>query len=427
MNRRVSKEETWYLQSLARRVKEISENPKWSEKIKLWVKLNRMEKTRPLVMFPPELWHELIPDDTLKVKDPLFRSIEKELRMRIYRDEYFRDDIVLTDVIYIPYVTQVSDWVDDRKRPYDRRPDHAACFHPCIHEVSDIDKMKLPQLTVDEEKSKENFGLAEEIFGGILTVEEGEPFTAASHQNIMGWGNSLIDIWCELRGLEQVMYDLYEEPAFTHEAMQILYEGRLKYLKEGIAQGIWRMNNNEYLVNGTATACGSNGHAFTDLLPEKEADRKVELKDLWGYCMAQEFTAVSPEMLEEFVLPYQQKLSALFGMNAYGCCEKMDAKYDAVARHIPNLRQVAVSAFSHIDIAAEKIGGRYVMSWKVNPTNVFHTFDIEKIREMISHGMEVSRGNPLIVELREAQTCCGHIERGISWVDICMDLARNYE
>ena len=114
-------------------------------------------------------------------------------------------------------------------------------------------------------------------------------------------------------------------------------------------------------------------------------------------------------------------------MNAYGCCENMNRKYDAVTKYIPNLRQIAVSAFSDIDIAAEKIGGTSVMSWKLNPTDVFHTFDEKRIHDMIAHGMEVSRGNPLIVELREAQTCCGHIEYGASWINICMDLARNYE
>ncbi len=255
---------------------------------------------------------------------------------------------------------------------------------------------------------------------------EGEPFTAATHQNIVGWGNSLIDIWCELRGLEQVMYDLYEEPEFTREAMNILYEGRLKYLNQGIKEKIWKLNNNEYLVNGTATACGSNGLACTDLLPAADYNGEVQLKDLWGYCMAQEFTAVSPDMLEEFVLPYQKKLSALFGMNAYGCCEKMDVKYDVVTKYIPNLRQIAVSAFSDIKIGAERIGGDYVISWKVNPTDVFHTFNPDRTKKMISEGMAAANGNPLIVELREAQTCCGHVEYGISWVDICMELAQQY-
>lgn len=427
MHNRISEEEAAHLRALALQVKEISGDPKWEAKRRLWTKLNKLERTRPLVIFPPECWHELVPEDTLKVKDPVFRTVEKEMQMRIYRAEHFNDDVVLTDVLYIPYETHVTDWTDDRVRPYDDRPDHAACFHPCINEVSDMKKMKLPKLTVHEENSRENFSLAKEILGDILNVVEGEPFTASTHQSIMGWGNSLIDIWCELRGLEQVMYDLYEEPNLTHEAMSILYEGRLGYLKKGIELGIWKLNNNEYMVNGTATACGSNGLAYTDLLPSEDYEGTVRMKDLWGYCMAQEFTAVSPDMLEEFVLPYQNKLSALFGMNAYGCCENMNKKYDVVTRYIPNLRQIAVSAFSDIDIAAEQIGGKYVMSWKVNPTDVFHTFDEKRIHDMIAHGMDVSKGNPLIVELREAQTCCGHIEHGSSWIDICMDLARSYE
>ena len=76
MHNRISKEEAAHLRTLALQVKEISLDPKWKEKKELGIKLNKMEKTRPLVIFPPECWHELVPEETLRVKDPVFRSLE---------------------------------------------------------------------------------------------------------------------------------------------------------------------------------------------------------------------------------------------------------------------------------------------------------------------------------------------------------------
>jgi len=47
---------------------------------------------------------------------------------------------------------------------------------------------------------------------------------------VLGWGNGLIDVLCELRGLETAFYDLCSAPEFVHEAMVSLMRGTLHYL-----------------------------------------------------------------------------------------------------------------------------------------------------------------------------------------------------
>ncbi len=423
---RLTKEDIERLRNLAYEVKDLAKDPKWKKVEDDWTSLNDLKPNRPMVMIAPENWYELTPSST--IQDPFFADVEENLARRVYRSKHFRDDFVIDDILYVPYVTVMTDWVENRERPYDDRPDHSGTFNPCIIETSDFEKkMREPTLYVDREKSEENYKLCQEIFGDILTVIKGEPLHGATDNTVMGNGLSMIDVWVELRGLEQVMLDLYMEPEFTHEVMSFMCEYCLKYTKQCIDEGIWLLNNNGVTaLKWPNTAAGSNGLTYTTDLPAKDYDGKVRSKDLWLWLMAQEFTCVSPEMLAEFVLPYQGKIAKEFGLIGYGCCEVMDKKYDVILDAIPNIRQFSVNAFSSIDIAAEKLNGKYVMNWKVNPTNVFLTYDEARLENEIRHALEVTKGMPIIAELREITTMNGHVERGSWWIDKAMELVYKY-
>lgn len=128
------------------------------------------------------------------------------------------------------------------------------------------------------------------------------------------WGGATaFDVLCELRGLENVFYDLYSAPEFIHEAMDLLTRGTLGYLDDMESENLLRLNNNDYIY-ASNTPLGSKGLACTDELPDDGHDPShIKTKDLWGYTQAQEFAQVSPENHLEFVLPYQEKIAQRFG------------------------------------------------------------------------------------------------------------------
>jgi len=76
--------------------------------------------------------------------------------------------------------------------------------------------------------------------------------------------------------------------------------------------------------------------------------RGVTRAQLWGYMAAQEFTAVSPAMHEEFLLRYQLPILKQFGLVAYGCCEDLTKKIDML-RQLKNLRDIAVTPVANGD------------------------------------------------------------------------------
>jgi hypothetical protein len=426
MHERLSKDEMMLLKGLAQQVAEIAADARWKQKEALWKKKNALQKTRPLVMCSPQGgWEDMIPPESYVIQDPLFGWYERNFKRLIYRNEHLRDDEVITNELYVPFRTHITDWIKRNERPYVTDTHRAGTFHPVILQTSDLQKMRYPELTVDEEGSEEDFQLAEEVFGEHLHVIQGEPFCSMAHGDVIGWGTSLVDLWCELRGMETVFFDFFDEPEFTKDAMQFLMEGTIRYLKEGERLGIWQLNNNGY-VKDSNTPCGSNGLGYSDELPAGDYAGVVRLKDLWGYIMNQDLTPVSAQMLEEFVLPYQRQIGALFGLNCYGCCEVNDKKWELAMEYIPNLRELSVSPFSNFKTAVEKIEDRYVFCWKPNPSEMLATFDPNHIRKEMKKGMEMAKDCHLVVVLREIQTTYQQPQRLDAWVDITMELAEQY-
>ena len=93
------------IRDLARSVAEIASDPVNDQKRDMWMRLNRLERVRPLIHVQAidwNIWEELIPPDQLETTDPFSRQHELELRKRLYCWESFRDDRVVDDVITCP-------------------------------------------------------------------------------------------------------------------------------------------------------------------------------------------------------------------------------------------------------------------------------------------------------------------------------------
>jgi hypothetical protein len=419
--------EKHYLRELARTVKEIADRPHWDEKIDLWRHLNSLKKVRPLVLcaIPEAAWHELIPDSDLRIGDDLFSTYEWELKKRIHRWKHIGDDEIITDRLYVPIRRSLTDWVEGRARPYSGRADRSAKFSPSIVIYDDLKKLRYPELTVDHPGTESDYGQILDVFGDILDVRLGEPFHAATDNTVMGWGNSLIDILCELRGLAQLYEDLVSAPEFVKEAMDFLRRGTLRYLDDLEKEGLLQPNNNEFIHNSN-TPLGSNGLGITDELPKENFDPgRVTPEHLWGYFMAQEFSEVSPDMLAEFVLPYQASIAERFGLTCYGCCEGNDRKWDLIIESLPHLRELSVSHAADLGVAAEKLGNRYVLSWKPNATTMIAIFDEDYIQRSMEEAFYITRDCCLVVSLRDTQTLFGEPDRIRSWTRITLDAAQN--
>ena len=427
---RLEQKDLEYLRNLAMQVYDIALDEQWDEKRTLWIKKNSLIKTRPLIMcaLPVAAWREIITEKDLKIQDPVFRTYELELLKTIYRYHNLHDDIILNNKLYIPVKYTVIDWYEGRKRPFSADGKSAECFHPSIIEYDDFKKIGRPEIVdIDYKDTYLRYEEAKAVFGDLLDIEIGIPFHANTDHAVFGSGNSILDIFIELRGYENVLEDVYEEPEWIHEVMSYMCECYEHYYDQLEEYHLLRYNSNEFIM-GADTCINSNGLTLTKELPAAGCDpTDVKTQDLWGYSEAQEFTVVSPEMLEEFVLPYQGRIARWFGLNGYGCCENMHGKYEMIKKYIPNLKEFSITYTCDQEEAVEHVKDEYVYSWKPRTTDLITVYNEERIRDIMKTGFEITKDCHVVASLRDTQTLYGEPERIAKWCDISMELAKGYE
>jgi len=216
----------------------------------------------------------------------------------------------------------------------------------------------------------------------------------------------------DLRGLDKFMMDLILEPESVHQLMRFLTDGYLKRLDFLESSALLSLNTGGSYV-------GSGGFGWTDQLPdEKNHHANVKTQDMWGFCESQETVGVSPEMFNEFILPYQMKILNRFGLNCYGCCEPIDVRWEYV-KTIPNLRRISTSPWADVSKMKEYLGSDYIMSIKPYPTPLASkVMDEKSARNELRDALNHSKGCVVELIMKDNHTLGGNPDNIVKWVKI---------
>jgi len=233
------------------------------------------------------------------------------------------------------------------------------------------------------------------------------------------WQNDIATNLAKLRGLEQLMWDVYDSPEWLHELAGWMRDRILETIEQTENAGGFRLINHQ---NQAMPYC-------RELEAPSARDKPVSTKQLWGYMAAQEFTTFGPDMFDEFMFHYQQPIIEKYALAAYGCCEDLTKKID-ILRRLKNLRRIAVSPFANFERCAEQIGGDYVLSWRPNPSSACSRgVDEDFVRRDLRRVMDVCDANDCKwdITLKDLETTAGDPEAIIRWTAIIRDeLDRRY-
>jgi len=397
------------LRELAQQVAELAERPVEKEKRELWYRHNALESTRPLVFCDPENgWNEILTPDTLQCEGGLARAWEWHLRREVFWGAHMRDDKVIEAVFNVGHVYTETDW-GLRETRIGGEGGGSWRWEAPLKTYDDMDKLRFPQITVDYEATQELLQLAQETFGDILQVRL---------KTVWWWSFGMTQTLVYLRGLEQIMYDMVDCPEGVHRLMAFLRDGhaaRLDFLEK----------NGLLFLNNDGTYVGSGGFGWTHELPQPDFSGHVRPIDMWGFAESQETVGISASMFEEFIFPYQLTLLERFGLNCYGCCEPLDSRWHVVKK-FPRLRRVSMSPWANVEVMAERLGNRYIFSWKPHPgVLAADTFDEEFVRQTLRQGMNVLKKNDCRVEIimKDCHTIRHDPQRVTRWVQIAKEEA----
>ncbi|HAL74384.1 MAG TPA: hypothetical protein DCM45_04730 [Clostridiales bacterium] len=409
------------LRDLASNVRDIASQEIMQARRVLWMKHNRLEKTGPLILvFPEGSWREMISEDQLQCEGQSSRAIELELRKRIYQHHFINDDqpIEKTWTVYKTINNiktkgslSVNNW-GLAARHLTTASEHGAFgFDPVIHSAQDLQKLRVPELSYDEQSTMEEFELVYDLLGDILDVQLKGLDYISFH---------FMSSYCHLRGLEQMLYDLYDEPEMVHEAMRFFLAGYNNLIDQCLEQKLLSLNNGGAYVS-------SGGLGYTDELPRSTSLQGLPFtNNLWASAESQEMTSVSPEMHEEFAMQYERKILARFGLTGYGCCDDLTRKMQYVFK-TPNLRRVSISPWADIDACAQQIQKKCIMSWKPNPAYIAGDFDLDFIGKYLDQSIKATKENVLEIVLKDTHTCSHHPERFGQWVSKAREIIGRHD
>ena len=412
----ISQHDVDVMRSLAARYAAIAALPIQEEKRRLWTDHFSLQKNRVPILATYGMWNvwcrEVFGDAQMQCADPFLRQHERELRMRIFQHEVVGDDTVQEP--WLPLGASVKGgwgnlWGVAEARHASDMEGGAAAFDPPLKSWDDVAKLRMTHHEVDEAATAHNLEVLTEAIGGLLPIDV---------QRTPAYSGFMADISTsitKLRGMEQLMLDMYESPEELHRL--------LAFMRDGILQ-----NNQEAEAAGHFTLTSGQNQAMpyaSDLERPQPNSGPRRRQDLWGFCAAQEYTGVSPAFHEEFLFQYQLPIYSRFGLVHYGCCEDLGRKIKML-RQLKNLRSIAVTPVADVRLCAEQIGADYAISWRPNPSDMICCgYNETLIRRIITDGLTACRGGVPHIHLKDVETVEGDVTRLTRWVKLVREVVKN--
>ena len=387
------------IRDLAAQYRELAESAEYETRRVRWRDVNGLRKSdrAPVWIRPAGVWSELLPQSELVCQDPYLREIEYRLRQDLLHDG-LGDDHVIEPWWDVPAVfdctnehlfglpTQVLVGSTDQG---------GWRFKPPLQTPENFEKVVLPDWSYNPEKSAQALEQAHDVFDGVLEVRQ------SCHPHL----HQVLGVYLDqLRGMGEMMLDLYVQPHLIHRLMAKILETCLRDLRAVEASGLLTPNN-------------YGGMRCCDPINGNPPPGQVRLHHLWGDGNSQEFDEVSPAMWEEFLLNYQKPALQQFGRVQYGCCEDLTQKVRGVLS-IPNLRVFVCSFWTNLDTVLEAVEDRYCVMWRQSAAEVTLHPDLSAYERYLDEHMPKLRGHFYQVVLREIQTLDGHPDRLREWAQL---------
>lgn len=400
------RERDW-VRALARQVAELAASDEYERRRQRWRDVNELRRPdrAPVWLRPAGVWAELLPDNDLVCQEPYLRATEQRLRQNLIKHE-IGDDHIFEPCWEVPAKFDLSSdhtWGLPVQVLEERTELGGWRFRPPLQTPEDFDRVTVPQYTYNAAATETALGQADDLVGDILPVQvtcgPHLTFTLGAHLD-------------QLRGMGQMMLDLYVQPERIHRLMARILEGCLADLRAIEESGLLTPNHHQPMF------CSDPLGGYTPGQP-------AGLHHLWADANSQEFDEVSPAMWEEFLLSYQRPLLQQFGRVQYGCCENLTTKIEGVLT-IPNLRILVCSAWTSLERVLEACGQKYCLMWRQSAAEVTLTDDLGKVEKQLETGLRQLQGHYYQIVLRELQTLGGHPGRLHEWARLAIAKAEKY-
>jgi hypothetical protein len=392
----ISKNDREILNELAKKQFEIANQPVMNERKHAWTASNDLHPERPMILVETVQIKNYMPDRELKCEEKTWRLIERAMKEDIRHAEEIGDDFVMEPVFRIPWEVTTSDFGIDIPVYTSQtvKDSPAYIFEHVIKTPDDIKRLKTRTRKVNRESTLEKKDVLEDVFNGILPIEVSSNGLFSSEDFPPQIGLEFLGITMQLfefLGMDRMSLWAYDEPDALHELMEFIAQDRIKYIDFMNEEGLYGSNCTNLLGVG-----GSYG--YTEELAAPDINGHFTSKNIWGWTECQEGAIFSPEMFNEFFLPYLAKVVGKYGLANYGCCEPIDDRIEYIKESIPNLRAVSVCGWANYEKMAESLGNKYIYAKKPRPQYISGYLDWDELKKDIREVIQATAKHNCVVQ-----------------------------
>jgi uroporphyrinogen-III decarboxylase len=242
---------------------------------------------------------------------------------------------------------------------------------PVIKTEEDLERLEYPDFYKSGLMPKviETYEAAEKILKGKIPVF------------FERWDRSPWGVAFHLRGLQNLLEDVYERPEFAHRLLAFITESRMR----------WEKEKERYLGVKTESASLNNDEVHAAILP--------------------------PEVYEEFAFPYEKNLGEFYpsGIFYFHSCGNITPFLDHIAS-IRGLRVLHISPVTDFSVAIRKFGKKFVFQKRLDPLNDLEGCDDEVMELRIRENLK--EGRKAVMELDPGPIQDVPLERAKAWINL---------
>jgi len=347
------------------------------------------------------VWQQIIPEETFVHKDGMARTLEVHLRHRLWRAEHIPDDTPLDPTFVLHALPAMApDELWGVPVAFESTGQAGGAYKPVppLQNPADITKLRAPTFRADEVVIERQREQVHDLLGEALPLAARAD---ALHNGPFEWA-------VRLRGMDNLLLDVYDRPEWLKELMALLQGAIVAYHREREAAGFVHVPTERALHS-----------PWDDCQPGDEG----KLAAGWGYLHAQSAASYGPGAYAEFVQPYNVEIARLFGKVYYHGCEDLTRKA-AIICELPNLREFHVSPWSQVAPIAEALPEHVVMEVHSHPTNVLFLWGAGEMREELLGLVRGAGEHAFNLKLCDIQTINRDGGRAlITWSQVAKEVA----
>lgn len=411
----ISQEDRSVLRELAKKQQEYANLPEMKELTSLWYRHNDLKGERPMITIEMSSFGNEI-EKRFKCTSKTGRCIENRFYNTFANYEYIGDDVVIPPVFPVNYKT----WFKPFSLEVESKHAAGSLGHQFKHHITDLkdDFHKLGKSTFGAE-TKEQVGewksFLENIFGDILPVQFiGSGVYSVPTQDVV-----------HIMSMQNMLFSMVDYPDAFHKMMEMLSDDYVEYFK-------WMEAEKLLLPTTSYGSIAQGSFCFTNDLPSESAGRdgqEIKIRDIWGFMDSQESAGISPEMYREFVFPYYKKISDMYGLFSYGCCEAVDPIWDDCISKCENLRKISISPWCNETFMGEQLRDNKVIYHRKPSPNflgIGYAFDENAWREHIMMTLNAAKDCKLEITQRDVYTLAGNVHKPRRAVEIVRELIEEH-